>query len=157
MIPGFGFHELQITNHRSSERQRPVLALKLGERNHVDGIPRASFKESAVGAFAGAQLAADAKQGIDDDAAKRCVVLVRRPIHAIRNGAVLDASGRAGASRAAFIDHGENVGFALPLGCCARGYGRILDNRSRLKFLDTRSRIRHVEPPKMSGAKTYSC
>src|SRR6202142_4513473 len=89
-----------------SEGERAILAFKIGERNHVDGVPRAAFEERAVGALTGAQLAADAEQGIDDDAAKRGVVLVRRPIHAIRNGAVLDAGGRAGASRAAFIDHG---------------------------------------------------
>jgi hypothetical protein len=126
-----------------------MLALKLGKRNHVNGVPRAAFEERAVRAFAGAQLAADAKQGIDDDAAKRGMVLVRRPIHAIRNGAVLDASRRAGASRAALIDHRKNVGFAFPLGRRAGGNGRVLDDRSRLKFLDAGSQIRHVEPPKI--------
>ena len=126
-----------------------MLALKLGKRNHVNGVPRAAFKERAVRAFAGAQLASDAQQGIDDDAAKRGVVLIRRPIHAICNRAVLDASRRAGASRAALINDRENMGFALPLGRRAGRNGRVLDHRPRLKFLDAGSQIRHVEPPKI--------
>src|ERR1700732_3902162 len=101
-----------------------MLALKLRKRNHVNGVPRAAFEERAVRTFAGAQLASDAKQGIDDDAAKRGVVLIRRPIHAIRNGAVLDASRRAGAARATLINDRENMGFALPLGRRAGGNGR---------------------------------
>ena len=151
-------HESQITIHESplSKRQRSIVSFKLGERNHIDGVPRAAFEERAVGAFAGAQLAADAEQWIDDNAAKRGVVFVRRPIHAIRNRTVLDAGGRTGASRAAFIDHRKNVGFAFPLRRRARGYGRLLDDYPRLKFLDARSRIRHVEPPIVKVSATYS-
>ena len=107
--------------------------------------------------LAGAELAANAQQRIDDNAAKRGVVFVRRPIHAIRNRAVLDACGRSGTSGTAFINDGKNVGFALPLGRRAGGYGRVLDDSSSLKFLDARSGIGHVEPPRMRVAGPYSC
>jgi hypothetical protein len=76
------------------------------------------------------------------------VVFVRRPIHAVRNRAVLDACGGTGASRTAFINNRKYMGFALPLSRCACGNGRVLDNCPCLKFLDARSRIGHVEPPK---------
>ena len=54
--------------------------------NHLDGIPRAAVEESAVGAFADALLAADAKRGVDLDVAERRMVLVRDPIHAVGHG-----------------------------------------------------------------------
>ena len=150
-------HESPATSHILSKGKCAAIRFKLGKGNHVNRIPRAAFEERAVGAFAGAQFAADAEQGINDDAAKRGVVLVRRPIHAIRDGAIFHASRRASASGAAFVDDRENMRFALPLRRRAGGDGRVLDDSSRLKFLDARSRIRHVEPPKMKDAKTYSC
>ena len=47
-------HAPKATGHGTSERQRSIRAFKLGERNHVDGVPRAAFEERAVGTFAGA-------------------------------------------------------------------------------------------------------
>ena len=71
--------------------KRPVFRLKLRKRDHVDCIPRAAFQERAIRAFAGAEFASDAQQGVNDNAAERRMILIWRPIHAVRNGAVLNA------------------------------------------------------------------
>jgi hypothetical protein len=135
----------------SSEGKRAESAFPFGGGDHINSVPGAAFEERAVGAFAGAQFAADAEQGIDDDAAEWSVVLVRRPVHALRNGAVLHTGGGAGASRAAFINDGKYMRFTLPLRRRAVRHGLALDDCSCLKFLDARGRIRHVEPPKYVG------
>ena len=56
--------------------------------DHLDGVPRAAIQEGAIGAFASALLAADAGLGVNLDAAKRRVIFVGDPIHAIFDGAV---------------------------------------------------------------------
>ena len=53
-------HGTRATSHAPSEGKCAGIRLKLGKRNHVNGIPRAAFEERAVGAFAGAQFAANA-------------------------------------------------------------------------------------------------
>ena len=147
----------RVTNHMYSERKRAVIRLKLRERHHVNGVPRAAFEERAVGAFAGAEFAADAEKGIDDDAPERRMVLVRRPIHAISDWAVFDASRRPRASRAGLVDDGKDVRLALALVGLSRGDRRILDDSSFLIFLNAGSGIRQFNPPRMNSIFRYSC
>jgi len=82
-------------------------ALDILDRYHVDGVPRAAIQECAIGAFAGAFFAANAEVRINFDAAKRRMVFVGNPIHAILDGAIRHARGRAGTTGATFRNHGE--------------------------------------------------
>jgi hypothetical protein len=75
------------------------------------------------------------------------MIEIGRPIHAVRNRAVLDARRRSGAPGATLIDDSKNVRLALALRRRARRYRRILDDRPLLKFLYARSAIRHEIPP----------
>ncbi len=61
--------------------------------HHYDGIPGAAIEEGSVRAFAGAFLAANAENGINLNAAKRGMVLVGNPEHAIFHWAIFDACG----------------------------------------------------------------
>ena len=129
------------------KRHRPIFALKLRQRHHINRVPRTAFEESAIGTFAGAKFAPDAQQGIDDNPPEWRMIEVRRPIHAFRNRAVLDACRRPGTPGAALIDYGKNVRLALTLSRRARGNRLVLDDRSCLKLFNTRSAIRHENPP----------
>ena len=75
------------------------------------------------------------------------MILVRRPIHAVGNRAVLDTCWRPCATRAAFINYGNNVRLALALRRRAGRLRLVLDDRAFLKFLYARSAVRHEEPP----------
>jgi len=83
------------TSHQSriSEGKCPFIRLELCKRHHVNRIPRATFEESSVRTFAGAQFAPDAKQGIDNNTPKRRMVLVRGPVHAIGDRTIIDTGG----------------------------------------------------------------
>jgi len=100
----FTIRESPVTGHQSplSKRHRPISSLKLRQRHHVNRIPRAAFQERAIRTLTGTEFAPDAKQGIDDNTPKRRMILVRRPIHAVGNRAVLDTCWRPCATRAAF-------------------------------------------------------
>src|SRR6476646_253687 len=84
--------------------------------HHLDGIPRATIQESAIRAFAGAFLAADAKHGIDLDVAEWRMILVGNPVHAIGNRAIWHASGRPRTPCTTLGDDGQLLGPFLP-GC----------------------------------------
>ena len=75
--------------------------------NHLDGVPGTAVEKRAVGAFAGAFLAADAEVRIDFDAAEGRMVFVRYPEHAGFYRAVFDTGGRARATRAAIRGDGQ--------------------------------------------------
>jgi hypothetical protein len=118
----------------SSKRQeliglRPDFFFHLGNIHHDDGIPRAAIEEAAVGTLAQALLAADAKEWVDLNAAKRWVVLIVHPEHAILDGTVFHASGRPGATCTAFGDDRQFFGFLLPRG------GNSLGTRLVLLFI----------------------
>ena len=81
--------------------------------HHDDGIPGAAVEETAVGAFAEALLTTDAKNGINLNAAEGRIILVGDPEHAVFDGAILDAGGRASAAGAALGDDREFFGFLL--------------------------------------------
>jgi hypothetical protein len=131
------------------EGKRALTRLELGKWNHIDGIPRTAFQKRAIGSLTSAKFAPDAKQGINDNTSKRRMIEVRRPIHAVRHRAVLDARRRSGTPRAALIDHGKNVRLALALRRRARGYRRVLDDSPCLKLIYARSAIRHKNPPQI--------
>ena len=73
--------------------------------HHHDGVPGTTIEEAAVGAFAEALLAPDAKNGVNLDAAKRRMIFIRHPEHAIFHWAIFHAGGRTCASSAALGDH----------------------------------------------------
>ena len=56
----FTGHGTRATSHVLSVGKRAVIGFKLGEGNHINRVPRTSFEERSVRAFAGAQFAADA-------------------------------------------------------------------------------------------------
>src|SRR2546430_6328098 len=86
---------------RNSIRHGADFLFHFGGIHHHDGVPWAAVQEAAVGALAEALLAADAQNGINLDAPERRIVLIRHPEHAVFHRAVLHASGRSRAARAA--------------------------------------------------------
>ena len=86
----------------------------LGGIHHDDRVPRTAVQEAAVGTFAEAFLATDAKNGIDLDAPKRRMVFVGHPEHAVFHRTILDASGRTGASGATLGNHRQFLRLLLP-------------------------------------------
>jgi len=69
--------------------------------HHFDRVPGATVEECTVWSFADAFLAADAKVGIDFNAAEWRMILIRHPEHTCFDGAVLDACWRSCATGAA--------------------------------------------------------
>src|SRR5713226_550355 len=112
---------------RISVRHRADFFFDLGNIDHDDGVPRAAIQEAAVRAFTEALLAPDALEGVNLDASERRIVLVRHPEHAIFHRAVLHASRRSRATRAALGDYGQFLRLFLACG------GNTL--RARFKFL----------------------
>ncbi len=98
----------------------------LGSVDHDDGVPRAAVKEAAIGTLAKTLFAADAEDRIDLDAAKRRIVFVRYPEHAVFYRTVFDARGRAGTAGAAFGDDGEFFRFLFAGGSDALGARLVL-------------------------------
>ena len=94
--------------------------------HHDDGIPGAAVEEATVRALAETLLAADAKKRINLNAAERRMVLVRNPEHAVFDGTVFHAGGRASATRAAFGDDGKFFGLFLARGGDAFGTRLVL-------------------------------
>ena len=87
-----------------------------GRIHHDDGVPGAAIEEATVRALAQALLAPDAENRIDLNASEWRMVLVWNPKHAIFDGAVFDAGGRAGATGTAFGDHGKFFGLLFARG-----------------------------------------
>src|SRR5579862_79868 len=83
------------------------------DSHHFDGVPWTAVQKRAVGTFADAFLAADAERGIHFDAAKRPMIFVGHPVHAVGDRAIRDAGGRSGATRAALRDDGQFLGLLL--------------------------------------------
>ena len=71
---------------------------------------------------------------------------VRNPVHTIFHRAILHACRRASASRAAFVDHRQNVRLALTLGRCARGFWLALDYLIRRELCNRRKCFGHSPP-----------
>lgn len=92
-----------------------MLALVLVERHHVNGIPGTAVEESAFRSLACAQLATDAKQGIDFDASEGRSFLGSDPDHAVFHRAVVDTGGRPCTSRTRLIDHRNFLRLAFAL------------------------------------------
>ncbi len=86
------------------DRHRSHFFFHFNGIDHHDGVPRTTIEEAAVRPFAEALLAPDAKDGVNLDAAKRWMILVRHPKHAIFHRAILDARGRTRAPSAALCD-----------------------------------------------------
>jgi hypothetical protein len=81
--------------------------------DHDDRVPGTTIEEAAVRPLAQAFLAADAENGIDRDAAKRRMIFVRHPEHAVFHRTIFNARRRAGASGAALGDDGQLFGLFL--------------------------------------------
>jgi len=79
--------------------------------DHGDGIPGATVEEAAVGAFADALLASDAKDGVDLNTSEGRIIVVGDPEHAVFYRTILDAGGRTCTSSAALGDDREFFGF----------------------------------------------
>src|SRR4029077_18713314 len=77
------------------------------------GVPRASIQETSVRPLAHAFLAPDAEDRVHLDAAKRQMILIRHPKHAVFHRAIFHACRRTRATRAAFGDHGKFFRFFL--------------------------------------------
>ena len=126
------------------------LKLKLGAEagfdffggDHFDGVPGAAVEERAVGAFGGTLLAPDAELRINFDAAEGWVVLIGDPVHAVGDGAIGHAGGRARAARAALGDDGEFLGFLLARGFDAARFGLALRD-----FSDGNVKLRQGSSP----------
>src|SRR3989442_14314199 len=86
-----------------------VLRLEFREGHQFNGVPGASFEESAVRALAGAELAADAEQGIHLSAAEGRLVAVRDPAHAVFARAVVNSGRGAGATGALSFNEGTEL------------------------------------------------
>ena len=71
-----------------SDRHHADFFFHFGGLDHDDSVPWAAVEETAVGAFAEALLASDAKDGIDLDAPEGRIVFVRHPEHAIFYGTI---------------------------------------------------------------------
>ncbi len=141
----------RITRSRITDflkRQRPIRALEFGERNHVDRVPRAAFEERAVGAFAGANLQPMQSRGST----------MMRPNGAWSSSGAQYMQSATGqySTQAGEPEHpvqhslitARMWGFLFRCVVVPVEIGAVLDDCSRLKFLDARSRICHVEPPK---------
>src|SRR6266849_6336191 len=85
------------------------------------------IQEGAVRTFTEALLAPDALDGVNLDASERRIILVRHPEHAVFHRAVLHASRRSRATRAALGDYSQFLRLFLACG------GNTL--RARFKFL----------------------
>src|SRR6202158_1802754 len=92
----------RVTSHRLSIRHCPDGLFDFRDIHHHDGVPRAAIQEASVRPLAEALLASDAQNRIHLDAPKRKIILVRHPEHAVFHRAILHASRRARAARAAF-------------------------------------------------------
>src|SRR5207248_11703506 len=114
----------QIAGRDSVHRFRIV------SRNHFDRIPRTTIKECSVRSLARALLTSNTEIRIDFDSSKRRMIFVRNPEHAGFDGAVLNASRRARATRAAIGSDREN---AWPL--LARRF-TIADGHGPILFYD---------------------
>ena len=95
------------------DRHWPDFFLYLNRIDHGDRVPRTTVEETSVWTFAQAFLAADAQDRIDLDAAKRRMIFVRHPEHAIFDWAIFHAGGRSGATGAAFGNDRQLFRFLL--------------------------------------------
>jgi len=129
------------------EGKRALFGFVFGQRHHVNRVPGTPFKKGPVGAFAGAELAANAQQRVNDDAAHGWVVGIRLPEHAIFDGAIVHAGRRTRTARATFVDDGENVRLTFPLCRRPAGSRQILDNLPRNVLFDGRLCVGHALPP----------
>src|ERR1700680_3656467 len=125
------------------EWHRPVASLKLGQRDHIDRVPGAALEEGPVGALAGAELAANAEQGIDDNAAKRRMIGIGTPEHAVFYRAVFHTGRRARTARAVLIDYGQNVRLALAFVALAFGLRLVLYDFACNVLFDARCCVAH--------------
>ncbi len=78
---------------------------------HLDRVPRTAIEKSAIRSFADTFLTADTEVGINFDAAKGRMVLIRDPKHAGFYRAVLDAGRRTGTARAAVSSNCQDARF----------------------------------------------
>ena len=88
----------------------------IGSLDHGDRVPGAAVEEAAIRPFADALLAANAEDRVHLNAAKRWMVFVRHPEHAIFNRTIFHAGRRSGATGAALGDDREFFGFLLAWG-----------------------------------------
>jgi len=109
-----------LTNYRSkgtsqgpSVGHRTHYFFHLDDIHHHDGIPGTAIQETPVGSLAHTFFAPDAKDGVHLDAAKRRMILIRHPKHAIFYGAIFHTSGRTRAPRAALGDDSKLFRFFL--------------------------------------------
>lgn len=81
-------------------------------RDHFNRVPGATVQKRTVRALANALLAANTEVGIDFDAAKGRMILIRHPEHAGFNWAILDTRRRTRTTGAAVSGDRE---YARPL------------------------------------------
>ena len=138
-----------IANGREphSKRQRPLLRLKLRQRNQVNRIPRAAFQKSPIRPLARTQFASDAQKRIHNNPPHRRMIRIRSPEHAIFHRAIIHARRRSRASRAALVDHSQNMRLALPLVVSPRRPRLFLLHLTRNIFFNRRLCVRHQVSP----------
>src|SRR5882724_3194328 len=107
-------------------RHGPNYFFHLANIHHDDGVPRASIQETSVRPLAHAFLPPDAEDWVHLDAAKRQMILIRHPKHAIFHRAIFHTCGRTRATRAAFGDHRKFFRFFLTRGSDPLGTRLVL-------------------------------
>jgi len=132
-----------------------VPRFKLGQRHHVNCVPRAPFQKRSFRPLAGAQLTPDTQQRVHHNAPKGRIAWIIHPVHALFHRAILDARRRPGASRAALIDHSQDVRLPLALGRRPFRHRRGLLHLSRFELRNRRCpQFRHVSPWKQRICRT---
>jgi hypothetical protein len=147
-------HESPITSHENllmsssgcpSVGHCPDRLFDLGDIHHYDCIPGAAIQKAPVRTLAYAFLASYAEHRINLDAAKRRMVLIRHPKHAIFHRAIFHACRRSRATRAAFGNHSKFFRFFLASSCDPLGtrlmLQRVGDHPCGSRSLDVASHV----------------
>jgi hypothetical protein len=106
-------HRSRVTSHSPSVRHRSNNFFHVRNVHHYDGIPGAAVEETAVRSLAQALLAPNAEDRIYLDAAKRRMIFIRHPKHAIFHRTIFHTCGGTRATRAALGDHSKFFRFFL--------------------------------------------
>jgi hypothetical protein len=97
------------------KRHHPILPLKLGQRHHINRVPRAPLQKRSIRPLAGTKLAPDAQKRIHQNPPKRRMVPIRHPEHAICDRTILHASRGPRAPRTHLVDHRHDMRLPFPL------------------------------------------
>ena len=117
-------------------------------RHHLNGVPGAAVEKRTIWTFAYALLASNTKVGINFDATKRRVILVRHPEHARFDGAIFNASGGTRAASATISRNCQNArllfasSLAIALGHRPVFFYNVVQSRSLPAFEEVGNPIR---------------